>query len=183
MSGWIAKNDFLTYAEMENNATIIFRYLQQRGWSINAIAALLGNMEVESTINPQIWESLEYGNMGGGFGLVQWTPATKYIEWAGADYATNHYKQLERIIWEMNNYEQYYPTSSYPETFKEFSTSAKSVRYLAAAFLYNYERPADPDPNDRGNRAERWLSFLEQISGTVTTLPAWLLFKLKEGIL
>lgn len=43
---------------------------------------MLGNMETESTINPGIWQSLNSGNASGGFGLTQWTPATKYINWA-----------------------------------------------------------------------------------------------------
>lgn len=181
MSSWIAKNAFLNQSEMENNARIIYNYFTDKGWTLNAIAALLGNMEVESTINPGIWESLD--KYGGGWGLVQWTPYTKFSEWAGSDWETNWDKQLERIVWELENGEQYYPTDSYPLSFPEFTQSTNSAYYLAGAFLYNYERPAEPDAADRGERAERWRTFLQGGSPVtpLKNLPIWLLFKLKGG--
>lgn len=185
-TNWIAKNAYLTRAQQENNALIIFRYFAARGWTRNAVAALLANMEVESTINPGIWESLTtdpdqyYADEGRypGYGLVQWTPYTKYTNWAGSDWQTNHDKQLERLIWEMDNGEQYYPTTEYPETFKEFSTSTKSAYYLAGAFLRNYERPKTPNYEDRGQRAEKWYDFLGN-SPIPKPVPVWLLFKLR----
>ena len=176
VSGWIAGNRYLSASEQKHNAEIIYSYMSDNGWSINAIAALLGNMEVESTINPGIWESLTtnptsyYVNKGRwpGFGLCQWTPYQKFSEWAGTGWKTNYDKQLERLLWEMENGEQYYPTTNYPETFKEFSTSTKTAYYLAGAFLYNYERPASPNADDRGNRAEKWLAYLQQYVSTET---------------
>lgn len=185
---WIAKNAYLSTAQQQNNAKIIYRFLTARGWTRNAVAALLGNMEVESTINPGIWESLttdpeayyQEHERYPGYGLVQWTPYTKYTNWAGSDWKTNHDKQLERLIWEMENGEQYYPTTNYPETFKEFATSTKSAYYLAGAFLYNYERPRSPNADDRGTRANKWYEFLGSISPN--TVPVWLLFKLKGVI-
>lgn len=180
MSEWIAKNAFLTRAEMENNATIIYGYFTSKGWTKNAIAGMLGNIEVESTINPGIWENLD--PYGGGFGLVQWTPYTKYSSWAGSDWETNWNKQLERIIWELENGEQYYSTTAYPESFREFTQSTKSAYYLGGAFLHNYERPAEPDAEDRGNRAVRWFEFLGGVPASpVLRVPVWLLFKLKGG--
>lgn len=185
---WISRNGYLSTSEQQNNARIIYSYLTGKGWTRNAIAALLGNMEVESTINPGIWESLtadpeSYEEINGrypGYGLVQWTPYTKFSEWAGSAWKTNHNKQLDRLIYEMENGLQYYPTTSYPETFKEWAVSTKSAYYLAGAFLYNYERPAEPDAEDRGNRAVKWFDFL---AGVVPTPgydfpPIWLLFKI-----
>ena len=180
MSEWIAKNAFLTRSEMENNARIIYNYFTSKGWTKNAIAGMLGNIEVESTINPGIWENLD--PYGGGFGLVQWTPYTKYSNWAGSDWETNWNKQLERIIWELENGEQYYSTTAYPESFREFTQSTKSAYYLGGAFLHNYERPAEPDAVDRGNRAEQWFEFLGGVPASpVLRVPVWLLFKLKGG--
>lgn len=182
MSSWISKNNYLNRAEMENNARIIYTYFTKKGWTRNAISALLGNMEVESTINPGIWESLE--PYVGGWGLVQWTPYTKYSEWAGNDWETNWNKQLDRIIWELENGEQYYATTDYPENFREFSVSTKSAYYLGGAFLYNYERPAEPDADDRGKRAERWFDFLnkEDVQTAPLKVPVWLLFEMRRKI-
>lgn len=189
---WAHGNRYLSTAEQQNNAQIIANYLLKRGWTLNAIAAILGNMEAESTINPGIWESLTsdpqtFYNANGrwpGFGLVQWTPYTKYTNWAGTGSTTGSwYKQLDRIIYEMENNIQYYPTVNYPETFREFSQSTKSAYYLAGAFLFNYERPAAQyaDPEKRGKLGEKWYNYLLTVPGLGgLRLPVWLLFKLKE---
>ena len=167
----INSNKYLSVPEMYNNALYIAAYFMRAGWTLEAIAAILGNMQTESNMNPGIWESLESGNTSGGYGLVQWTPATKLIIWAsglGLDY-TDIDTQLARIIWEMENGVQYYPTDNYPETFKEFSTSEKSPEYLAGAFLYNYERPKSPNAQKRGEQARYWYNILSDID------PDWLL--------
>ena len=167
----INSNSYLSVSQMYNNAMYIASYFYQHGWTINAIAAILGNMQTESNMNPGIWESLDEGNTEGGFGLVQWTPATKLINWCDSLHLS--YKdidaQLARILYEMDNGLQYYPTDNYPETFKEFSTSTKSCEYLAGAFLYNYERPKSPNTEKRGEQARYWYYILAE------TDPDWLM--------
>lgn len=145
---------------MENNAICLRDYFYSKGWSINAICGMLGNMETESTINPGIWESLLHGNMSGGYGLVQWTPASKYIEWAGNGYENGN-KQCDRIIWEKDNFQQWISTISYPMSFQDFSVSTEPPDYLAMCFLNNYERPLDPNQPNRGTQAIKWYEFLE----------------------
>ena len=147
---------------MRGNAQYITQYLTARGWTLNAIAGMLGNMQTESTINPGIWQNLDAGNTSLGFGLVQWTPATKLIEWAQSrslDY-THMDTQLERILYELENGLQYYPTDSYPLSFVDFSKSTESAYYLAGAFLYNYERPAEPNAVLRGNQGAEWYAYI-----------------------
>ncbi len=162
----IGANRYLTMEEMQNNAIYIYWYLSRKGWTLNAIAGMLGNMQTESTINPGIWQSLDEGNTAGGFGLVQWTPATNLIYWAhefGLDY-TKMDTQLWRIEWELENGEQYYATSEYPETFAEFKASTADPYYLGMAFLANYERPENPNQPARGEQAEYWYTYLSGIS-------------------
>lgn len=164
---YVSGNRFLTREEMTINAKYICDYLVARGWTVNAVAGMLGNMETESTINPAIWQNLDSGNMSLGFGLVQWTPATKLMNWAneqGKAYNSMD-TQLERIIWEMENGEQFYSTESYPITFKEFAKSNSDPYYLAGAFLYNYERPAEPDAVTRGNQAKAWYEIIKDTAG------------------
>lgn len=43
----------LTRSQMEVNATYIWAYLRQQGWTMNAVAGMLGNMQSESSINPR----------------------------------------------------------------------------------------------------------------------------------
>ena len=165
----ITGNRYLTQAEMENNARYIWNYLGSRGGSMQAVAGMLGNMQSESTINPGIWESLDEGDTSQGFGLVQWTPATKLIAWANSmkvDYQDMD-TQLDRLEYELENGIQYYPTSSYPETFKEFKTSTKDPYYLGMAFLANYERPAVAYQPKRGQQAEAWFEFLAGLPAPV----------------
>ena len=71
----------LSQSEMEVNATYIYSYLNDMGWTLNSISALLGNLQAESTINPGRWQNENVGSNSNGYGLVQWTPATKYFEW------------------------------------------------------------------------------------------------------
>lgn len=161
MGEFVTGNRYLSRAEMETNARYIYNYLASRGWSVNAIAGMLGNMQTESTINPGIWQNLNEG-VGPAFGLVQWDPYTKYTNWC-AENGLNPSEMdsaLQRIEYELENGLQYYPTSSYPETFAQFKTSTKSPNYLGMAFLANYERPANPDQASRGDQAEAWYTFL-----------------------
>lgn len=51
---WISKNDYLSMEEMENNAKEFHRYFIAQGWTPNAIAGMLGNVQTESFINPGI---------------------------------------------------------------------------------------------------------------------------------
>ena len=137
---------------------------------MNSIAAMLGNMQSESTINPGIWESLTsdpnayYAAHGRnpGFGLTQWTPYTKYTNWCNSNNLKPEEMDsaLKRIEWELENGEQFYPTTQYPETFKEFKESEKPPSYLAMAFLHNYERPEVLNQPIRGEQADYWYSFI-----------------------
>ena len=39
--------------QMQVNARYIWAYLQTQGWTLNAVAGILGNMQSESAINPR----------------------------------------------------------------------------------------------------------------------------------
>lgn len=174
---WITGNRYLSMSEMQNNADIMYAFFTEQGWSINAISAMFGNMQTESTLNPGIWENLD--PFVGGYGLVQWTPYTHYSDWAGDGWQDNGQKEMERIIYELENHLQWISTSIYPMTFREFSQSDKPPAYLAQAFLYNYERPAVKPQPARSRQAEYWYEYLAGHPPT-KQIPIWLLFKLKE---
>lgn len=94
------KNSYdISLEEMKPNAQYIWQYFGQRGWTMNAVAGMLGNIQQESKMSPCVWEDLINGstidqntgkhtlntsvlsNFHGGYGLTQWTPYTKYIAW------------------------------------------------------------------------------------------------------
>lgn len=178
----------LTMAQMKINATYIYGYLTSQGWTVEAISGLLGNMQHESAINPGRWQSNNVGNMSGGYGLVQWTPATKYINWTGivGDYSTMD-NNLARILYEVLNHIQYYATAGYPESFTEFTQSTKSPYYLACAFAWNYERSwvvlhgseaqKEALRRRRGGAANEWYTYL---TGQTPPTPTPT-YKIKKG--
>lgn len=158
-----SSNSYLSLSQMKDNAEYIFNYFGSRGWTTNSICAMLGNMQRESTINPGLWQNMDEGNTSLGLGLVQWTPATKLIEWCddrNIDYLELD-SQCERIIYELENNLQYYATPSYPETFEEFTQSTESIEYLTTAFLKNYERAGVEALDERIENAEYWYSYFE----------------------
>ena len=179
---WITGNRYLSMTEMQNNADIMYAFFTEKGWTVNAIAAMFGNMQTESTLNPGIWEGLTPPTAGQtkvGYGLVQWTPYTNYSDWAGDGWQDNGQKEMERIIYELENHLQWISTSLYPMTFRDFSQSDKPPAYLAQAFLYNYERPAVKPQPARSRQAEYWYEYLVG-HPPAKQIPIWMLFKLKE---
>lgn len=160
---WIAGNRVLSLSEQRHNAKIFYAIMKQKGWSDNAICAMLGNIQSESWVNPAVWESLKVDWRG--FGLVQWTPYTKYSEWAGEDWRTNYDKQCDRIDYECENGEQWFrnpeaPIIEPPITFKEFKTSTLDLTTLANYFLWYYEHPEDTIQSIRGEQAITWYEYL-----------------------
>jgi len=161
-----SKNGFLTRPQMKVNAQYILNYLTGKGWTKEAVCGMLGNMETESTINPGIWQSLQEGNMSGGYGLVQWTPATKYINWAKANNLNykNIDSQLKRIEYEVRNNIQWININS-GMTFKQFTQSTESPYQLGLYFLSDYERPAESNQPIRGEQAQAWFDELDGEGG------------------
>ena len=177
---WISSNAALTQAQMENNATIICNLLIRQGWSPEAIAALLGNMQQESTINPGVWENFDSSDPNNGFGLVQWTPSTNYTDWAALNGWANDDGdgQMTWILTETVNSGQWIPTVDYPMSWADWTTSTDTPANLALAFLANFERG---DPNSASIRAGYANAWYTWMGGQVFTgCPPWLLFKFVE---
>lgn len=171
-----AVNRYLTRSEMEGNARYIWDFFRGNGWTMSAVAAMLGNMETESTINPAIYENLDNTSTVNGFGLVQWTPNTKYKTWADANGYAGNYEhidgQLARILWEVANGEQWISLPEFNDvSFESFSQSNDAPEYLADMFLKCYERPADTNQPNRGTQARAWFTFLETSDPLTPTTP------------
>lgn len=165
----------LNTEQMEINATYIYSSLNSKGWSINAIAALLGNMQAESTINSGRWQSDRVGGdpASHGYSLVQWTPYTKYTNWCseqGYSDPSEMDSALARIVYEVEQDIQWIGVGNYyGMSFEEFATSSKPVSYLAVGFLLCYERPADQSEsvqNYRSDLAEAWYTYLTGVTPT-----------------
>jgi hypothetical protein len=145
--GWISINDtFLTTDQQMNNAQLVANHFSGTDWTKESVSALIGNMHHESSINPDMHE-LGYGDSPDrGYGLVQWTPMTKYTDWAssnGLNYADGD-SQLARIDYEVSNNIQWIARSDFGNmTFAQFRANSGgwTVDYLTEAFMRCYERP------------------------------------------
>lgn len=174
----------LNQSQMEVNATYIYNALSLRGWSLNAISGLLGNMQAESSINPGRWQGNNVG-VGPAYGLVQWDPFTKYTYWAtnqGLD-PSEMDSNLSRIYYEIENNIQWIPTLIYNFSFQEFTTSNESPEYLASAFLKNYERAGVEVEEQRRINARNWYEFLGGITPPTPSMKKgkfkWVLYAKK----
>lgn len=158
----------LTDEEMKNNAKCFYGTMNiLYGWTLNACCGVLGNMQSESTISPCRWQNdTPYGTPTErqGYGLVQWTPYTKVLDWLAQNGFTIDnfgYGECARMNYEVATNTQWIATSAYPESFKEFTQSKGNPYNLAIEFLANYERPADPNQPIRGTQAKQWYQYLK----------------------
>lgn len=170
--------------EQHTNVRYITNFLRSHGWTDNAIAGILGNMQSESGINPGAYYGYkEFSSVS--FGIVQWDPTSKYQKWHDANHPGIIYEhlgcQLNRILYELENGIQYYKKPDYNYTFREFSKSTLPARTLGEAFVVNYERPASilngtaaekaATLKQRGDQAEHWYTFITGIEGGGTVTP------------
>lgn len=162
----------LTLDQMKVNAYYIYLYLSAKGWSVESISGVLGNMEAESALNPGRWQDDNVG-VGPAYGIVQWDPWTKYTNWCADNNLSDPSEMdnnLARIIYELEHGIQYYATEDYPLSFRTFTQSEESPYYLACAFAWNYEKSSvvisgseaekEALRQARGGNAEYWYTFL-----------------------
>ena len=165
---WTIGNKYLTESQMQGNALEVYKYFTGKGWTLNAISGVLGNMEKESNINPGLWQSLKEGNYSGGFGLVQWTPATNYTNWANSNgYGiTDPEGQMYWIDALSASSGQWIATSAYSMTWSAYKSSTESPEYLASAFLKNFERAGVEVESERRSAARKWYDYLTKADGS-----------------
>lgn len=168
---------YLSDADMKSNASIIWDYFRQKlGWNVNSVAALLGNMQGESTLNPGL---IEVGggttSAGAGRGLVQWTPATDLYKvldvlYGGHEDWYDGNKQLGVIYAEYQESvgeahrgiePQWYKTTKYPCDFRQwaFNQLNYDLEKLTYAFAANYLRPAVVEQPQRVEYTRKWLEY------------------------
>ena len=146
---------WLSEAQSLENAQLIANHFNGSDWSKESVSALVGNMRHESSVNPNMYEYGKEWADDWGFGLVQWTPRSKYWNWAEARGLAPRSgdSQLDRIDYEVENNIQwvanghanrYGYSDKYDFSFAAFRTNTQSlsVEQLTEAFMWNYEGPA-----------------------------------------
>lgn len=188
---WISRAGGLTQAEMENNANIVINTLRTWGYDDRTIAGILGNMQNESSINP---ERIEEGG-GGGYGLVQWTPQSVLINHCntlGLSPYTSGDVQLKVIDQELgkdSRVNEWYSGQAFIDNYKpsgatddmvgktgnDFinNTMGWSPSKLAIMFMTCYERPNyDPSVNHVEGRKRDANTWYEYMGGVVPPTPS-----------
>lgn len=185
-TNWISRNSALNQYEMENNADIIIDYYRSIGINDYTIAAILGNMQAESTINP---EREELG--GQGYGLVQWTPVTtlqNHCSTLGLSPYNSGDVQIQVLIAEILNVSgvgEWYSSQAFIQNYYNSGATSDMIGITGQQFLNNsmnwssdklailfmsaYERPSyDPSINHYQLRKQYALEWYQYISGQPT---------------
>lgn len=190
--------------EAQENAALIYEQLSQYSWTMAAVAGFLANVGFEGVYNPWRWEhdivisSTDSYNIdvsrSHGYGLTQFTPASKYVWDSNAQQMSGFSPNYSDIagtpqdgraqIEFINSYADYLPTTSHPQTYQEFKQWQGAPEDAASIWLHNYERPqVYTTETDRRTLARWWFDFLGGITPPTPTrrrskLPIWLIMKI-----
>lgn len=191
-------------SEAQDNAIMTYSVLSQRGWTLNAIAGLLGNIQYESELNPWRWQGdviqSQYGTSG--YGLVQFTPATKYIQDSRAQALPDYAPHASDLTGNANDgtaqlqfvdlYADYYASTAYNLSYSDFKASTNAPEWLASAWLYNYERSGNPSGSESTRRAyaRLWYDYLSTVSPVPVPpvvrkrkMPVWMMISKRRNVI
>lgn len=188
---WIVGTDSEYFPDYEdkqkNNAACIFSYFYFKGWTINAIAGVCGNIMEESRFNPALLEQhLSLPRELLGTGLVQWTPWPRdgsvlnplhvvfnALGYSWDDYSNGTY-QCDAIYAEFEQATgahdygidpQWYVNLApvqYRMNWADYVKSTAEPGYLASVWEACYERPQNVHP-ERQEYARKWYEILKTI--------------------
>ena len=188
---WISTDTYLTQPHRDSNAELVYQYLSGLGWTREAIAGILGNMDVESTINPAYIQGGNYHTLidnnsclvlGGniGVGMVQWTGTTPTAPSGQklASFAIRHNKnwydgelQCERLEAEYQNNLQFQAGTVDGQhwDWQTYVSSTATPEQLAKVWQLLYENGGS-DTQTRQQKARYYYETVGQ------TIPIWLYF-------
>ena len=173
---WIVKvgvAQYLTQSEMENNANEFYGYFNSKGFTIESVAGMLGNLQQESNINPGMKQT---ASTSSGWGLIQWTPSSNLTEYAtahGTDWATGEIQT--QLMWDeiINGYGGQWipkPALGYSYTGDEFS-KLTDVSEACKAYLYERERAGVEALSNRLTYASNWYEYLTGVTPPTPPTP------------
>lgn len=154
-------------AYQSHNAQLIYDRLHSLGWTDNAIAGMLGNVNYESNLNPaRVYPRSSFPNGGNtladldnAYAINRPNPAYGLVQWKGTtqtpppgnqlvSYAIRHNSQwydgniqLDRLQWEYETGNKFHPQTvdGVYYTFSSYAASTASPEVLAKAWMKCYE--------------------------------------------
>lgn len=173
--------------KQKHNADKIYSVVHALGWTDNAIAAMLGNMQIESGIDP----GCSYPKIGTTFATIDNAHATNYpdnayglLQWKGRGsvdpsnnqlvgyairYNTEWYEgdiQMQRLTWEFQEPAKFHPQTvdGIYWTFSSFATSHATPTKLAKVWMICYEGTWSK-LSTRQSNAESWYDYIHSSPG------------------
>lgn len=171
----------LSTTQMKDNVDVLVPIMRNKGWTDNAIAAMLGNWQSECTINPNRPQNSGYpDNRAGGFGFAQWTPWGNKIGWYcdqhGIGYNTSDINPMSAIETQLDYHDYecryglqgtgrktWYSNHGYNYSWDGFLASTDRPSQLANAYYWQYERSAAGSSGTRPAQAEQWYTYITGI--------------------
>ena len=165
----------------EHNATLLHDWAIGQGWTENAAAAMIGNIQVESGLDP----ACSYPKIGNSLATISNTYASNYpdnayglVQWKGrgstdpnnnqlVGYAIRYgYQwydgeiQLQRLTWEYTNSQKFHPQTvdGVYYTFASFAASTATPETLSKVWMVCYEGTYSVLSN-RQNNARTWYNY------------------------
>ena len=183
---WIATDTYLLQEKRDDNAKLIWEYLKKGlGWSPTAVAGILGNMDVESTMNPGIIEGRQEHNLidnytclalsdQTGVGLTQWTgyttssPQGQKLASFAIRYNKNWYDGELQCFRLQREYEtdiqfDHGEVDGVQWDWQTFVTSTETPEQLAKVFKQLYEK-GGTDLITRQEKARYYFNLLNKLS-------------------
>ena len=140
MATWsytIGPGYYYDHYELLNNAQNVKDYLEAQGFSPPAIVGILANMEHESYVNPGQQQHGYHGDPSSGYGLVQWTPGTKIINYANSVNGDWYDGDIQMDFLMINGPQSW--GSAYNVSWNEYK-ELTDVYYAVEVFFWNFER-------------------------------------------
>lgn len=193
-----------TSDEAKENAIEIYNLLYSRGWTLPAICGVLGNINSESGFNPWRWQSDEILNSyddittqhGHAYGLVQFDPASKYINNArnysgyGPNFRNKTGSKFDgraQMLY-VDEHADYYPTQTYNITYAQYKAitlAEHNLEWITHAWFSNYERGTWD--SGRVTVAQYMYEYLSGVTPgpsptpvTAPKIPIWMMIKARR---
>lgn len=181
MAKWIAREEgsnLLSEDDAKNNVLCVYDYLSQDangGWTPESVSGVCGNMWEESHINPGQWQLGHFQDTSYGYGLGQWTPATKLINFCnsrGIPWQSAGDSQLLFLNYESG---QWHTSSSVNPSgspvapyisFDEYKKSTLDPQILSDYWLWFWEDPGYTNASaSQATRRNHALEYYEILKG------------------
>ena len=164
MADYIYGNYYLNTVQMQYNVDYITAWRKDNWTELTDISyfGLLGNLQQESTINPGLWQNRTVGR--GGFGIAQWTPASKLTNWLRPQ-GLPDYDMVGQLRWIKEYTIPYgqWQRKAYPYNV-DFMTwvtySGDDLTWATVCFEMCWEQAGNAQMQNRIRYAKQWADYV-----------------------